>query len=253
MGVKSFLVNIKDDFLDMLYPDDAVCVVCGDELGGDAVRGFCAECYKNLPFNAGKVCLCCGAVIGDAADYCNRCQAREEPYAFRKARSAFVYEGAVPPLVHGFKFGRRKYLAGHLAAFMTDALLAAGFPYDIIVPVPLHPKTQKERGFNQAEELGRRVALHMNNGKPCRAGLLVKTKATPEQARLAGASRAENLEGTFALHNKSEIQDKTILLVDDVFTTGATANECARTLKKAGAKEVYVLSLASTKSKPAFE
>lgn len=235
----------------MLYPNNMQCVLCDAELADSAVYGFCAECFSLLPQNSGKVCLCCGSTIENLADYCNRCQ--ETAFEFEAARSSFVYDEPISKLIYGFKFGRKKYLAEHFGCFMADTLRNLWHGYDLVIPVPIHEKTLKKRNFNQAEELAREMCALLGNSNLLRTDLLLKTVFTPEQARLSGAERAKNLEDSFSVARKSVLKDKVVLLIDDILTTGATANECAKTLKNGGAAAVFVLTLASTKYKPILE
>lgn len=251
MSVKKFFTEFGSDFLDMLYPKNISCAACNVELCDNAVNGFCETCYASLPFNNRKVCMCCGSAIENLAAYCNRCQ--NTVFEFEAARSSFSYEGIISNLIYKFKFGGNRYLAEIFAVFMADTLNSAWTGYDLVIPVPVHEKTLKKRGFNQAEDLAREMCKLTGESELLRTDLFVKTVYTPEQARLTGRFRAENLEDTFAVTKKPPLRDKIILLVDDVLTTGATANECAKTLKRGGASAVYVITLASTTYKPVFD
>lgn len=231
----------------MLFPDGVTCDTCGAELDGDALGGFCAACFSALPFNAGKTCFICGAAIGNLANYCNRCQ---NGVAFDAAKSPFIYDGEIESLIKAMKFAGKRYLAKGFAYFMAETLRAAWTGYDLVIPVPVHEKTLKKRGYNQAADLARELCKNMNEEELLREDLFVKIRYTDEQAQLGKVSRAENLAGAFAVTSKAAFKGKIVLLVDDVLTTGATANECAKTLKKAGAEGVYLLTLASTHYEP---
>ncbi|MBU2548126.1 MAG: ComF family protein, partial [Proteobacteria bacterium] len=146
--------------------------------------------------------------------------------------------------VHRFKYSGRTEMAGPLAAFMANRL---GPPYyppgaDLVLPVPLHRRRLRQRGFNQALLLAR--ALYRPWPALVCQDLLVRTRWTEPQVRLKGAERARNVSRAFAVADESRIRGKAVILLDDVYTTGATAGECARTLKRAGATRVLVLTLA---------
>lgn len=241
--VKAFFSKALDTFDDALYPLDCTCDVCGEELVEDTRYRLCSECIANLPFAKGHICLNCGMPLDDESDYCNRCQNQKS--SFVKNRSPLVYDGEVKRMIHKLKFGKKKYIAQTLGALMADKYLESGMDSEIIVFVPMTESELKKRGFNQAEllamEVGRRLDIPV-------LPALVKIKDTSQQKELKGKDRASNLEGAFACLFE-QVKGRKILLVDDVFTTGATANECANTLLKAKAREVCVLTAAVTKLK----
>lgn len=241
--VKAFFSKALDTFDDALYPLDCTCDVCGEELVEDTRYRLCSECIANLPFAKGHICLNCGMPLDDESDYCNRCQNQKS--SFMKNRSPLVYDGEVKRMIHKLKFGKKKYIAQTLGALMADKYLESGMDSEIIVFVPMTESELKKRGFNQAEllamEVGRRLDIPV-------LPALVKIKDTSQQKELKGKDRASNLEGAFACLFE-QVKGRKILLVDDVFTTGATANECANTLLKAKAREVCVLTAAVTKLK----
>lgn len=224
-----------------IYPENVTCDLCGAELVADTRYALCADCTAEMPFVDGHVCLVCGAPISDEADYCLRCQRQES--VFGRNVAALVYEDKAREMIYSLKFGGKKYIAKTLAAMMSDAFLRSGIEGEIIVPVPMAASEKKKRGFNQsellAEEIGKRLNIPV-------LPALVKTKETRPQKELGGKDRAENLKGCFAVAYGEYIAGRKILLVDDVFTTGATANECARTLLKSKARKVNVLTAAVT-------
>jgi ComF family protein len=146
--------------------------------------------------------------------------------------------------IHELKYRGRRRVAGQLAERLLESpstrRLVVGS--DVLVPVPLHPRRLRERGFNQsallAREIGRRT------GRPCGDGALVRRKDTPSQAGLSAAARRRNVEGAFAVRRRGLVAGRVVTLVDDVFTTGATAYACARVLEAGGAREVRLLSVA---------
>ncbi len=241
--ISAFVKKTVAVFDGALYPLDCTCDVCGEELVANTRYRLCSDCMEKLPFAKGHRCLCCGVPLADESDYCNRCQ--YERGAFVKNRSPLVYEGETKKMIYSLKFAKKKYLAETLGALMADEFLDCDMKADIIVFVPMTESEQKKRGFNQSELLANEVGKRLNiPGLPA----LVKIKDTKAQKELQGKDRASNLEGAFACVFE-QVKNRTILLVDDIFTTGATANECAKTLLKAKAREVNVLTAAVAKLK----
>lgn len=160
-------------------------------------------------------------------------------------RSPLVYEGETRKIIYSLKFGKKKYLAQTLGALMADEFLKDNMEADIIVYVPMTEAEEKKRGFNQSELLAEEVGKRLNIAV---LPALVKIKETKAQKELGGKERAQNLEGAFACVFE-QVNNRKILLIDDIFTTGATANECAKVLLKAKAREVNVLTAAVAKLK----
>lgn len=241
--ISAFVKKTVAVFDGALYPLDCTCDVCGEELVANTRYRLCSDCMEKLPFAKGHRCLCCGVPLADESDYCNRCQ--YERGAFVKNRSPLVYEGETKKMIYSLKFAKKKYLAETLGALMADEFLDCDMKADIIVFVPMTESEQKKRGFNQSELLANEVGKRLNIPV---LPALVKIKDTKAQKELQGKDRANNLEGAFACVFE-QVKNRTILLVDDIFTTGATANECAKTLLKAKAREVNVLTAAVAKLK----
>lgn len=237
-----------DALVRAVYPEDITCDVCGGELTADTRYTLCAECLEKMPFIRGHRCLGCGAPISDEADYCPRCQHTES--VFRRNISPFVYKEEALALVHALKFGKKKYVARLLGAAMSDAYIESGERCEVIVPVPMSDAEKKRRGFNQSELIAANIGERL--GMPVLPAL-VKVKDTPPQKELSGKARAENLKGCFAVAYGEYVKGRKVLLVDDVFTTGSTANECARMLLKGRAGSVTVLTAAVTERKLSLE
>ena len=151
-----------------------------------------------------------------------------------------AYEGTLRELIHLFKYGRMKPLAGTLAGYLASAL-PRDQQFDAVVPMPLHWRRRWQRGFNQSELLARRTARRC--GIPM-VNAVRRTRATAAQAGLSNARRRENVTGAFHVKKPNTVEGRRILLIDDVMTTGATASACALALKRAGAGSVTLLALA---------
>ncbi len=225
-----------------LFARELTCACCGEELYADGY--FCPHCLKTLPFNGGNICSKCGRAIGEDYPVCLECKADMPLYD--AARSALRYEGDTVRLVKRFKTGG-KWLALPFASLMAPVLSGEFAGSDMLVHVPMTDAARRKRGYNQAELLA--AALSDRAGVPHERVLLEKVRETASQKELSRRGRAENLKGSFRVHERVKCRGKTVLLIDDVLTTGATASACARALKGAGAARVWVLTLASVPSR----
>ena len=165
---------------------------------------------------------------------------------FDRAFSPYAYEGVIKELVHQFKYKNKDYLDKALSAFMINFIKEYNLPVDYIdyiLPVPLHKNRLREREFNQAELLGKRIAEEFN--KKLAGETLLRHVNTKTQTELDMRERMENVRGSFSVKDAALVKGKNLLLVDDVFTTGSTASECALALKNSGAGIVFVLTLAN--------
>ncbi|MEG2274616.1 MAG: ComF family protein, partial [Clostridia bacterium] len=167
--------------------------------------------------------------------------------SFDFARSSCVYEGIAKQLVHGLKFGNKKYYGRYMANVMAETYLNNDFDCDIILAVPLSKSRLVRRGYNQSFVLAQHLSKLLK--LPLDTKSLVKIKDTPEQARKSGKQRELNVLGAYAVVNKTAICGRKVLIVDDVLTTGATTSEVAKMLYKAKARQAQVLTFASTQFK----
>lgn len=225
----------------MLFPDDIKCIVCGREMRPNRY-GLCEKCKLEINDN---FCLRCGRHKIGIGDYCDECS--EQSLHFDEARSAVNYDGNAKRLIYRLKYGNAKYLANTLSQYLLDVLLLSDWQAECITYVPMHKSRQRKRGYNQAELLARALAERID--LPCK-NLLEKSVKTPNQAKLNRAARLENLKDSFSA---IVTPPDHVILVDDVMTTGSTADECSRVLKRAGAKVVYVLTFASVPERPILD
>jgi ComF family protein len=181
----------------------------------------------------------------DEHDLCTVC--RESLANFDSAYSFGSYEGTLRQLIHLYKYGKIETLARPLSEFLVRALPVEE-SFDVVIAMPIHWRKRWERGFNQAELLARPIAKRYGLGL---SSNLQRSRYTKPQAGLSETERRTNLKGSFQVQRPAEIAGKRILLVDDVFTTGATLRTAAETLKKAGARRVSALTLARVDTRPA--
>jgi ComF family protein len=225
----------------LFYP--ASCVVCAGEV--DRPEYLCELCRRRAPRITAPFCAKCSEPFSGAITQSFRCaNCAHRTLHFDSAVAAYRSRGLVRQLVHDFKYARLRHLRHPLAQWlgetMTDPRLR-GKRFDLIVPVPLHPARERERGFNQAtllaELLARRVAVPLRE-------ILERIRYTTTQTAYNRAERMENLHNAFRLRKKTNVRDLRVLLIDDVLTTGSTLSECARILKEAGAISVHAATAA---------
>jgi ComF family protein len=233
--------------LELLFP--ARCAACGAHLTGAPNAWFCAACWKALPLHGGSLCDVCGVPI--EADVlppgwrCGPCVA--SPPRFARARALGPYRDALAEAVRLLKYRDRPGLAGALVERIAwDEAPADLWDVDLILSVPLHGRRLRLRGYNQSAHLARALAARI--GRPAPEGVLVRTRATPPQVGLSRPRRAANVRGAFRVAGAERVAGARVLLVDDVFTTGATLAACTKALKAAGAARVTVWTAARQES-----
>ena len=253
-------MNASGALTDLLYPP--ACLICRapHPFPGSAPRArpgdrswraggaelVCRGCAARLSPSGPPVCARCGIGLPGACDALVECRScREHPPAFDAARAPWSYAGAAEEAVRQFKFHRRWRLGRWLAEEMASVANAA-FPVEevsAILPVPQHWLKRRLGGFHGAGRLADAVARSL--GKPCRPDALRCRRWTATQSRLPWRTRARNVRDAFAARGRF-VRGRSVLLVDDVLTSGATADACARALKAAGARRVFVLAAART-------
>lgn len=219
------------------------CLSCGAVVAGDGA--LCPTCWGKLDFIAAPHCACCGLPFAFevAADsLCGECLRGEPEYS--RARAALRYDDASRPLVLTFKHGDGIHAAPAFGRWMAQAAGDLLSGADLILPVPLHRWRLFRRRYNQAALLAKAVAGR--SAKPVATDLLIRRRSTPSQGGLSRSGRIANMRGAFAVtaRNSDRLPGRSVLLVDDVMTTGATVGECARILRRAGAARVDVVTLA---------
>ena len=218
------------------------CDVCGGEVfGGERI---CLRCNKTLPWNLSNICPFCGRRVKEEGT-CMEC--KDKPLAVRRARSCFTHEGEAARLVSRFKKGE-KYLYRTLAE-VAKPLLEREFPEDAALTfVPMTERAEKQRGYNQSRLLAQDLA-DLSGRELLNAAS--KQKETPAQKSLGRRDREKNLEGAFHVFDRKAVKGKSIIIIDDTLTTGATSSELASVLLRAGAKDTYLLTITSVEDKGA--
>jgi len=230
--------------IDLVFPP--LCYACRTILPAAGALKLCAACLATVQPICEPFCNCCGrpfATFGGENHLCGRCIL--SPPQFVAARAALRYENTTRELIHRFKYGYKVMLRRPLALLAAPRLddFVAGFGADLILPVPLHVKRLRQRGFNQALLLAEifsqrwHIPLSRNN--------LRRIRWTEPQVSLSAAERAENVKGAFSLARPGDFKGRRVLLIDDVYTTGSTVKECSRVLQKEGGAVTAVLTLAT--------
>lgn len=225
----------------------SLCRVCGELLDRPGERVVCRSCLNNLTPRRTGFCVCCGDFFDGIAEphLCLECVTSRPPYALH--RSCAVYEGILREMILLLKYRGYRVLGRDLALFALEAVGQdedLWWDLDAIIPVPLHPKRKRERGFNQAEVIARE--LGRAKGLPVLPRALRRVRNIPAQTSLEADARKRNVSGAFAVRRPAALKGLAVLLVDDVYTTGSTVKECCRTLRRAGVRFVRVLTLART-------
>lgn len=228
--------------LDFLFPP--LCHVCRTFIPDAGPLHICFACRERMTLIKSPQCVVCGvSFIGAGDDHlCGECVKSHRHVD--AARAVFVYEGASRDLIHSFKYRNKTHLRRPLALLTIEQLsefVRLRAPH-VIIPVPLHRKRLRSRGFNQAVLLGELFSSHWN--MPLDRHNLRRIRWTEPQVNLSAGDRRANVKGAFSLQNPDLVRGRRVLLVDDVLTTGSTVEECALMLKNAGAEDVTVITVA---------
>lgn len=225
----------------LVYPDGLCCVMCDREMSDG--KSLCSAC---LPDPISKYCERCGNTLANESQrYCDNCVTMEYPVLFDEARAPFGYaDDKAHKMVWKLKYGNAPYMAIVMANYMSEVLAKQSWDIDFVTYVPMHPKKERKRGYNQALLLAQNVAEKV--GLPVRHCLEKLTYGKKSATSLGREDRIKLMSGSFGLLD-CDLKGKSILLIDDVVTSKATSNECAKMLKLGKAKRVYVLSFATSR------
>ncbi|WP_338022093.1 ComF family protein [Allorhizobium sonneratiae] len=241
-------LRVSGHFLrDIVYPPS--CSACAMPVAESG--GLCATCWQAMRFIERPYCEVLGLPFSyDPGTGMVSAEAIAEPPPFDRLRSVAVHDGPARDLVHRLKYGDRTELAPMMAAWMARAGQEAIVRADVILPVPLHYWRLFSRQYNQSAELARALAKRVE--KPFLPGVLIRVKRTQKQVGLTAKGREDNVRNAFRVpdHRRDAVLGRHVLLIDDVYTTGATVKAATRALRKAGAAEVSVLTFAMAVSGP---
>lgn len=228
---------------ELFFPSGIKCIFCDAEISRENRYCVCGHCSPD--FNT-QFCLLCGKAIANEAIYCDDCKEGMR-YNFDAARAPFVFGGNVQKVVHRLKYGGGKFLAAYMAEYMADTYYETGWDADIITFVPMEEKRMKARGYNQAMLLAQHLSDILK--KPCVTALR-RDKHADNLAGMNRQQRAEAIKNTMSAIDGTDIKGNVVLLIDDVMTTSATANECCRALRKLNPDKIYVITFATSRSRP---
>lgn len=230
--------------LDFFLP--TACSYCNGSVKDSGIPFFCSACWADFLVMPSPFCQKCGTpfdspeALSHSPDHCCMHCRKNQPL-FDQAVSVGLFEGSLREAIHQFKYRPCRALAAPLAKWMTGNLKSID-DVDLIMPIPLHSVRLRQRGFNQSLLLAHELSV--NFSIPLSYNNLLRVLPTKPQVELSGEERIKNVQNAFALAHPEEASEKSILLIDDVFTTGATINECTRVLRNAGSTVVRALTLA---------
>lgn len=242
--MKQKISKFKDMILDLMFPSGIKCMFCTNELNQNSYNTTCERCLETLPFIKNP-CERCGSPMGENQQgVCLRCKSNN--LNFVQAKSVFEYSDTPLHVVHNLKYNGKKYLTKYIVKYLLDIYSTWNVFADVVTCVPMFELKEKLRGYNQskllAEEFSKLAKIPFYE-------LCAKVIDTPSQTDLNTNERMMNVADSFAFKKefRKKIKGKTILIIDDVVTTGATTSEISKVLLKAGAKDCFVLSFAHTK------
>ncbi|MDR0723603.1 MAG: ComF family protein [Endomicrobium sp.] len=236
--IKKILLRI----INFIYP--VTCCLCGKDLEAMSKYKICDKCKKSFSKIKGNVCDKCGVLLEVGEDLCYMCKKDLKVYSFDKLRAVYLYKGHLRKLILKFKYSNRAFLYKDFAFEMSNLIQEYDFlkDSDFIMPVPLNIFRRIKRGYNQAELLAKDISVRTRI--PILKNVLLRKKITKPQFKLSKYERIKNMQNSFIVKNENTIKNKTILLIDDIATTCSTVSVCACVLKRAGARNIYVLTLA---------
>ena len=235
-------IPLKEFLLNIISPPR--CLSCNTGMPANTTAMFCYECSKSYQLNDGTVCQICGKPINENRD--NTCaHGKSEKIYYIKNVSRYKYKGCIKNSIQNMKFKQREWIS-YKFGYALAKTVQKEYPdikFDLVIAVPMSALSELLRGFNQSFEIADIVSKSIHT--PLRSNILMKKPGIKTQSGLNRKERIENVKNAFYVKNSKHIEDKTILLIDDVFTTGSTINACAKALKKNGALAVYSATLAT--------
>ncbi len=232
--------NRIKSFLDILFPQNVKCIFCEYELQQD--NGVCERCLQTLPLIRDvNTCQVCGGRLIGTGTVCVHC--KDSHFYFGRAFCVSDYVDPIKSKIIQFKQSGYKYIGRGLAWILWLKFCQLDICPDVIIPMPNSQARDQSRSFNQCEILCQFIKEHYGR---VYSDVVIRVKDTPHQTGLSRENRKKNLDGAFRVIDKNRIKNKTVLIIDDIFTTGSTLSECSKVVKRAGASKIYCLALART-------
>lgn len=227
--------------VDSIFAENFTCNFCNCELPKDDKYNLCDDCKAKIVFIGSHACEVCGGYVLADSTVCSQCKNTKRMVG--RNYSVIMFSGESRMHIHNFKYKHKAYLKTTFGNLLLDKYREIKKEYDpdIIIPVPLHKNRENERGYNQVDILLKVFDIDRDR---INTNCLERIADTPQQANMNKYERMENVAGAFQVVDKDVVKGKSILIVDDIYTTGATIDECAKVLTKAGAKEVRSMTLA---------
>jgi len=246
--IKTLFRKAVNDFLEILFPGNIYCICCGRIIDDTRPYSLCDHCVRAFHWATGKTCLKCGKIMDGASrrGLCRDCS--DIAHMFEQGFTCVQYGLYERTVMLSFKYGDKAYIGEKLGEILFDRInpeMESGLEFDYIIPVPMHKRKMQKRGYNQAELMARPLAN--KTGMPLLKDALIRTRESRPMSKLSTFDRRENVKNIFTLREDAVklIRSKTVLLIDDIYTTGSTADECSRVLLEAGAEKVYLLTFAA--------
>lgn len=238
----SFLGKLGEKMVELIYPPSTYCVVCDSFVDNSRKYNMCDNCIEKVLWIGENTCQICGRPIEKASEcICPDCAENEK--AFDGGYSCTAYGLYERKLISDFKKSGRAYLARTLGEILYDRIVIEDLKIDGIIPIPVHKDRLKKRGFNQTELMGKYLSKKI--GWPLITDAVVRVKNTRAMKQLDRWDRAKNMQGAFAVLKPEKIRNKNLIVLDDIYTTGVTMQECSKILKDEGAEKVYILSFSA--------
>lgn len=240
--IKEKLKIFYNKILNLLFPHYS-CIICSRELESPT-NHICNECEKQITKIEGNQCVVCGEPIPAPNAYCDNC--KDIRFEFDKARAVYIYDKYMAVPIGALKYNGKRFLAEIFAQKLHNLVNENEMIPDIIIPVPLTKTRETKRGYNQSLLLAESLCSLVGGACYVDNSIVLRIKDVPPQVTLKRKDRIKNLDGVFKLANKAMLKGKTVLIIDDVFTTGTTANEVSKQLRNLNPKKIYVATIAKT-------
>lgn len=247
-------ISIGKSILELLFPSNIYCICCGNLIDNSRPYALCDQCLESLHWANGRTCYKCGKAIADTEqraildkiregeELCDDC--KQNKHFFERGFICMQYGNKEKEMIHNYKFNGCAYMGQKFGEIMLDRILLEHLQVDTVMAVPMHPKKQMKRGYNQSELMAKVVAKGL--GVVYNNQVLVRKYYKAPMNKLDAEQRYANVKAAYGIAKQSlKPSNQSILLIDDIYTTGNTVDECSRLLMEAGAKKVYVLALAA--------